>query len=715
VRDDATGWRAHPWASLAAATVAVPLVIGVVPPFRRAAANVASKVFLFVASPFAPSIGGFEALPRASRVLAADGSEVGLLGSEQRDLVTLRSLPPHVVNAVLAAEDANFYHHGGVDPSAVLRAALNTAKGNAQGGSTITQQLAKLNYAGSSHTLFRKLREVLYASKLERRYSKDELLERYLNQVYFGKNAYGIGLASETFFGVPPQRLTPAQAATLAGKIRAPNALDPYKDPGAVRSRRDQVLQNMARHGWLSGADVAAAVATPLQPAPPRPGPGPTGKAPHFVAYVGREASTLDQLGGPDAIARTKRVVTGGYTIETTFDAKAYTAATDAAKGVLGAPGDPTTAIASVQPGDGAIRVLFGGLDPTLQFDPATQGRRQPGSSFKPYVYLAMLKAGIDPRTTFDSGSPRTLSCAGAPWTVRNFEGEGGGAISVDDAMVHSVNTVFAQVMARVGPSATATAAERAGISQEELSPPQCAMALGGLRDGISPLEQAAGFATFAAKGVYAKPYAITRIRDRDGKVVYQHPSRPGSGPPAKETGVLTAVLERVVREGTGMAAAIDRPVAGKTGTTENNGNAWFIGYVPQLATAVWVGHPEGDVPMTNVHGIAVTGGSYPARVFSRYMRTALAGVPVQPLYTASPDELSLRSSPPSAPPTSAPGPTTTPPATIPEPGGPNATGAPPISFAPRQTVPPPVTAPRPGRVTTAPPPATGPSTTQTP
>ncbi|HWC12880.1 MAG TPA: transglycosylase domain-containing protein, partial [Acidimicrobiales bacterium] len=626
------------------------VLIGIVPPFRRVAATALSKVILVVASPLAPSVGDLESLSRASRGLATDGSEVGLLGAEQREVVALDSLPRHVLNAVLAAEDASFYSHSGVDPAAVLRAALNTAKGDSQGGSTITQQLAKLNYAGSSRTVLRKLREVLYASELESRYSKDELLERYLNQVYFGEGAYGIGLASETFFAVPPERLSVEQAATLAGKIRAPSTLDPYGNPAVVRERRDQVLRNMSRHGWIGGAELASALAAPLELAPRRPAPATAGKSPHFIGYVGREAAGLEDLGGPDDEARRGRVFTRGYTIETTFDPRAHDAAVESVKGTLGEVGDPTTAIASVEPGDGAIRVLFGGLDPGLQFDPASQGRRQPGSSFKPYVYLAMLEEGIDPRTTFDSGSPRTLSCGGGSWTVRNFEGEGGGAISVDDAMVGSVNTVFAQIMARVGPQATGRAAERMGISREAVSPPQCAMALGGLREGVSPLEQAAGFATFAARGTYAPPYAITRIRDRSGRVVYERSDDVDERAPSKEVGVLNGVLQRVVREGTGRAAAIDRPVAGKTGTTERNGNAWFIGYTPQLATAVWVGRPEGDVPMTDVRGIAVTGGSFPARIFSRYMRAAMAGKPVQQLYTVSPDELSFGGAPPRPP-----------------------------------------------------------------
>ncbi len=700
---------------IGAGTLIALLVIGIVPPFRRVAAAALSKVILVVASPLAPAVGDLDTLSRASRVLAADGSEVGLLGAEQREPVPLASLPQHVKNAVLAAEDANFYSHSGVDPAAVFRAALNTAKGNSQGGSTITQQLAKLNYAGSSRTVLRKLREVLYASRLESKYTKDELLERYLNQVYFGDGAYGIGLAAQTFFAVPPERLTVEQAATLAGKIRAPSALDPYANPDVVRGRRDQVLRNMSEHGWLGGAELTSALAAPLEVAPRRPVPAAAGKAPHFVGYVGREAAGLDELGGPDAEARTSRVFRGGYTIETTFDTQAHDAAVAAVKGILGAPGDPTTAIASVQPGDGAIRVLFGGLDPSLQFDPATQGRRQPGSSFKPYVYLAMLEAGIDPRTRFDSGSPRSLTCAGAPWTVRNFEGEGGGSITVDEAMVDSVNTVFAQVMARVGPQATARAAERAGVSREALTPLQCAMALGGLREGVSPLEQASGFATFAARGTHAKPYAITRIRDREGNVVYQRSSDVKRQPDSKEVGVLNGVLQRVVREGTGRAAAIDRPVAGKTGTTERNGNAWFVGYTPQLSTAVWVGRPEGDIPMTNVHGTAVTGGTFPARIFGRYMRAALAGEPAQPLYTVSADELSLKGAPPGPPPSAAAPSPTAPPvdSTFPDGADDGVGGAPPVTFQPGRTVPTTAPRPRPTTPTTTPPTSISPPTSR--
>jgi penicillin-binding protein 1A len=661
--------------------------------------NVASRAILIAASPFAPNISGFENLPDASKVVAADGAPVGLLGSEQRDPVSISQLPPHVTRAVLAAEDADFYSHSGVDPEAVFRAILSNARGGAQGGSTITQQLAKLNYVGSSHTVFRKFKEVLYASKLESKYSKNELLERYLNQVYFGDGAYGISAAAQNFFAVAPGQLNPGQAATLAGKIRSPNGLDPYKDPASVQARRDQVLHNMGRHGWLAGAELESALASPLGVTRRTTGRGPAGpsRAPDFVAFVGREATGIEALGStPDA--RRKQAFTGGYTFETTVDLKATDAATEATKNILGAPSDPTTGIASVQPGDGAIRVLFGGLDPNLEFDPASQGRRQPGSSFKPYVYMAMLRAGIDPRSRFDAASPQNLRCANAPWSVNNFEGEGGGMITVDDALTRSVNVVFAQVMAKVGPPAVGQVAEKAGISHDEVTPAECAMALGGLREGVSVLEQAAGFATFAAKGVAAQPYAITRIKDRRGQVVYEHRVKTTQAFRDKEAGVLTAALMNVVQSGTGTAAGIGRPLAGKTGTSENYGNAWFVGYVPQLATAVWVGRPEGDVPMRNVHGINVTGGSYPARIFSRYMKAALTNVPVQDLYTAKVDELGLKSADttpaPPGPPTSFEAPTTTADYSFPT------TTAEPATI-PSGTVPRPVPVPTTARVTT--------------
>ena len=686
------------------AVLAILLVLAItiaVPPVRRGAARLISRVALFALSPFAPGTRGFQDLPAPTRVVAADGTPLASLGGAPRRPVELERLPKHVTRAVLAAEDADFYNHSGVDPEAVFRALLNNAKGNeVQGGSTITQQLAKLNYTGGRRTAFRKLREMLYAVRLEQRYTKDELLERYLDQVYFGDDAYGLVAASQTFFGLPPDRLSPAQAATLAGKIRAPEGLDPRRDPKRMRARRNQVLGNMAKHGWLTRAELRRAQAEPLgvlaeAPAVER------ARAAHFVALATREAGSIDSLGAT-AEARRNRLFTGGLTVFTTLDVKAYDAAVLAAQAELNGPEDPEVAVVSVVPGDGAVRVLYGGRDPRRDFDLASQGQRQPGSSFKPFVYLAALRAGIDPRTRMDGRSPKTVGCGGAPWTVRNFDGKAHGRITMDDATVHSVNSVYAQLMADVGPPSVALMAERLGIDPDEVEDPECAMALGGLRRGVRPIEQAAAFATFAARGVYAEPYSIARIVDRHDHVVYEHAFATENRIDATEAGVLTAALERVVREGTGRAADIGRPVAGKTGTTEDHGNAWFIGYVPQLATAVWVGHPEGDVPMRDVHGIAVTGGSFPARIFSQYMRQALAGTPVEALSTASPDALSLR---PFTPTTRA---TPRPRAQTPVPTSPRITASPTTTTS--RPAPPTTIAPPAPTTTTPPPPTTAPA-----
>jgi penicillin-binding protein 1A len=616
--------------------------VGFIAPLRRAVALAVGDVLLFAAAPLAPHTADFSQLPGTTRVVAADGSviaDIGRNGVRNGQDVKLDTLPDHVRNAVLAAEDKNFYHHGGVDPLAVTRAAVNTARGHTQGGSTITQQLAKLNYTAGEHTMFRKIREVLYASKLERRYSKDALLQRYLNQVYFGEGAYGITAAARTFFGTTPSKLSASQAAVLAGKIRAPEYLDPRVRMAAVTERRDQVLGNMKRQGWLTNAAYDVARREPINLTPPSHEGA--GRAPHFVAYVEREAKTLDALGGSPE-TRASQLFTGGYKIETTFDSKVFDATVASVRNRLGAPGDPTTAVATVQPGDGAIRSLFGGLDfATTQFDMSSLSGRQAGSSFKPFVYMAALRDKIDPRSRFNGRSGRVIPCYGET-PVNNYAGEdAGGNIDVDDALVHSVNVVFVELGCQVGPKDVVRAATDDGIPKDATTD-QGAVFLGGLDGtGVNALDMASAFATFGAKGVYARPYAIARITDRHGRVIYEHHVKNRRVFSEDEVGVIDAPLQRVVKEGTGTAAAIGRPVVAKTGTTQNNIDAWLIGATPDFATGVWIGY-EHPKPMSRVHGRAVTGGSFPALVFSDVMKAAHKGVAVHPLRTVSPDALDL-------------------------------------------------------------------------
>ena len=642
----------HPWTgrlhghhALKALVVAFVLLlaVAVIAPLRRVAAVIGSKIVLTLASPWAPSIGNFADLPEPTKILAADGSPlVTLDGAQRRDPIKLSELPPQVPHAILAAEDANFYRHSGIDPSAVVRAAVRNVQGAAeQGGSTITQQLAKINYTSTKRTWFRKLREVQYAVALENKYSKRQLLERYVNQVYFGDGAYGIAAASQTFFNKQPGQLTAAEAALLAGKIRSPEGLDPVRNPDAVKARRDQVLANMHRHGWLSAADADAAMASPVAVVPEAPAP-PT-KAPHFVEYVKREAAGLTAL-GPTPEARGKQLFTGGFTIETTLDPAAFDAAARAVKADLSGPADPATAVVTVKPGDGAITNLFGGLNFDRKFDVASQGRRQPGSAFKPLVYLAALREGIDPRSTLDSTSPKALTYQGSSYTVNNTsDGESSGPISIDDAMVKSINTVFAQLILTVGPENVRQLADALGFANvNDNIGARPAIALGGVHRGVTPLEMAAAYATFAAKGSYARPYSITRITDRRGETVYDHEPVTKQVLDPREVGVLNATLEQVVSRGTATAAQIGRSQAGKTGTTTNFADAWFVGYVPQLSTAVWVGYPDSQKPMDSVHGRRVYGGTFPARIWADYMRVAVANLPTKTLDIATPDQLSL-------------------------------------------------------------------------
>ncbi len=627
------------------------VVIAVVPPLRKGAALALSKTIVFVASPLAPDIADFKELAKTTKILAVDGSVVAELDkSERRVPITVDALPDHVKQAVMAAEDQDFYSHDGVDSTAIFRAFLRSAQGRTQGGSTITQQLAKINYTARERTAARKLKEVLYASKLEKKYSKDELLERYLNQIYFGDGAYGINAAAEVYFATTADQLTPAQAALIAGKIRAPEAVDPRTEPEPTKNRRDQVLKNMKQEGWLDKAEFDEAVAAPIEIAPEQPDTNDgLGKAPHFSQYVQKEAKGIEALGSSPE-TRENQLFTGGYTIETTFDPKIFDATVASVMAKVGAPEDPFTAVATVVPGDGAIRSLFGGLDfSRTQQDMAGDSKsgRQIGSSAKPFVYLAGLRKGIDPRSTFDGTSGRIIPCY-TDKPVNNYAGEdASGDINVDDAMVKSVNVVFVDLGCQAGAKEVKRVVTDDGIP-EDIAKTAGTIFLGGVDGaGANALEMASAYATFAAKGVYAKPYSIAKIKDSKGRVIYE--AKPETRPAfdAKEVGVLNNALQRVVGEGTGKAAGIGRPVAGKTGTTQDNIDAWFVGYTPQFATGVWMGYEDNDPktppqPMSNVHGRAVTGGSFPAQIFSDLMKVAHEGVKATPLFTASPDDLNL-------------------------------------------------------------------------
>jgi penicillin-binding protein 1A len=583
-------------------------------------------------------------IAQTSLVLDADGHRLAALhGPQDRTAVPLRRMSRWLRTAVVDAEDARFYQHGGVDWRAVARAAARDLQRGrvVEGGSTITQQYVKNVYGSDERSLRRKLAEAGAAYGLERRNSKDAILEAYLNTVYFGEGAYGVEAAARTFFSTPAARLTLPQAALLAGLVRAPAAGDPFTHPRVARARRADVLARMARQGHLTEAARAAAAGAPLGLRPGRRG---RQRAPWFVRW------TLDQLLDPadhrfDALgrtrqARTRSVFGGGLRITTTLDPGAQAAAERAVARVAGRKGEPYAALAAVEPGSGAVRAMVGGRD----FDgDARFGRvnlatgaggsgRPAGSAFKPFALVAAIERGIPPEAVF--AAPRRLTLPGGRWTVDNYEGEGFGHATLRSGTVLSINTVYAELLLRLGRGDPARGARvvvdtaaRLGIAGRLPAVPSAVLGTG----EVTPLDMAAAYATLAAGGRRAAPYAVARITDPAGRVLYQARPEPVAVLRPWVAAVADDVLSDVVEHGTGVHARIGRPAAGKTGTTQGNADAWFAGYTPQLAAAVWVGFPQGQVPMVPPRTPApVLGGTRPAAIWAGFMRAALAGRPAE-------------------------------------------------------------------------------------
>ena len=585
----------------------------------------AGPALRLAAWPLARAAGGLDRVDQSSAVLASDGSRMAVLhDGVNRQVVPLDEIPEVVRQAVLAAEDDDFWDHGGYDGRAIVRALVaNVRAGEVeQGGSTITQQVAKQNFVGNEQSVLRKAKELLYAVALEQRWSKDQLLERYLNQVYFGAQAYGVAAAAEELFGVTVADLSVSQSALLAGLIRAPSTLDPRVAPAAATARRNQVLAAMASMGSISTEAATEAMARPLGVLPVRPA---TVTDPFAVEAVKREFLANPAFGETEADRR-RLLLTGGLEIRTTVDPRIQAAARTALDQV---DGDLGSALVAVDPRTGAILVIHdAGQAGTTQFDVATQGRRAPGSTFKPLAAAAALEAGMPQDQFLVGDGPIELDYGGAPepWRVDNFEGAEYGPVVLADAVVHSVNTAFAQVGVAVGPERIADVASRLGIDVEQaMGPPAArgpAIALGGLRNGVSPLELAAAYAAFAAGGTYSRPHVIAQVVGPDGEELYR--AQPSSHPvlDGAANGILVEMLQDAVAEGTGAAAALPGwgPL-GKTGTSEDQADAWFVGATPLISAAVWIGHPGRAEPVPGL-----TGGGTAAPVWATFMGDALAG-----------------------------------------------------------------------------------------
>ena len=552
---------------------------------------------------------------KGRRVLAV------LRGSESRVLVdSVDEIAPLMRQAIVSVEDRRFYEHEGVDLRGIARALWEDIRRGevVEGGSTITQQFVKNAYIRNEQSLGRKVREAALAWQLEQRWSKDRILTAYLNTIYFGHGAYGIQQAARAYFRKGAGRLRLHEAALLAGIPANPTLYDPVANPRAAKARRRDVLTRMLEQGKITRADVRAADAKPL----PRDVrlPGTQGPAPYFTSYV------VDQL-----VERygAGRVFGGGLRVTTTIDLELQELAREAVERVLPDPDGPTAALVAIDPRNGAVRALVGGANfRKSQFNLATQAERQPGSSFKPIVLATALRQGISPATTFES-KPVEIDADGRLWKVTNYEGSYLGRADLARAMVASDNAVYAQLTQLVGPRKIVETAQALGIRSE--LDPYFSIGLGAV--AVNPLDMARAFATIANDGrridgavLGNRPRVVDRVEwVKSGRL---RPNAPVATPVLTqgEARLLTSILEGVVRRGTGVRAALPgRAVAGKTGTTDDYGDAWFVGYTPQLAVAVWVGYPNKLRPMlTEFDGEPVAGGTLPALIWREFTGRAL-------------------------------------------------------------------------------------------
>jgi penicillin-binding protein 1A len=567
-----------------------------------------------------------------SFVAARDNSLLGTIPAKRnRQQLTLAQMSPWLAKATVAIEDRRFWQHGALDYAGIARAAFADLKSgrSEQGASTLTQQLARNLYIGKpSRTLGRKLKEACLALRLADKLPKRSILARYLNVVYYGNQAYGVGAAAQTYFSVRASQLNVLQAALLAGLPQAPTAYDPLRDPDAALLRRNEVLDAMLKNHALKPAAWRWARRQPL-----RLHPGVLYKTihePYFFGYVDQQL--VSHYGQ-------QLVESGGLRVRTTIDPHLQKLAQQTMASHLPRKSDPASALVAIDPRNGKVRAM-GVYVPSgerLQFNLATQGHRQAGSAFKPFTLASVLEHGTS-LYTYVSGppeltipDPRCDDGYHKQWLVHNNADESAGTMNLIDATANSVNTIFAQLVTQVGPDAVVRMAHRLGI--ESNLKPFCSITLG--TQAVSPLEMTTAYATLADRGLRHDPQAVESVRTANGEVVPFDQGKPHMALAQEIADQVTYALEAVTQKGTGTAAGIGRPIAGKTGTAENYVDAWFCGYVPQLVTCVWVGYPHREQSMNDVEGYApVYGGTIPALIWHDFMNGALLHTPVENFVT---------------------------------------------------------------------------------
>jgi penicillin-binding protein 1A len=583
--------------------------------------------------------------PERSIIYAADGTILATVFlDENRRIVNLDNVAMVARNAVIAIEDDSFYEHGALDFVSLLRAVIkNLASGEIeQGASTISQQLVKnVLIDVPEQTFARKFQEAALAIRLERKYTKDEILGLYLNEVYFGNGAYGIGTASETYFRKPPGQLRLAEAALLAGLIQAPGTYDPITNPDAAIARRNLVLDRMAELGMITERHAERAKGKDLLLAEDA-GPPEQRVEPFYVWYVRNTIMDMDnhefdESFGSTENQRRRMLYQGGLRIYTTFDPEWLDYAQDAvdASPNIDPERGPDTSLASVEATTGEIKVMLSGKDYERdQFDLVWRGTRQVGSAFKPFTLVAAFREDFPPGKVYSSKSPRCdldgwISASGC---VQNAEGGGdAGYMDLWRATENSVNVVFAQLALDVGAENIVETAQLMGITSALDAVPSITLGV----EEVSTLDMASAYATLANDGIHCEAFAIEKVEAPKENApgwrdLYVHEPQCEQVIDPEIAHLVSAMLQRVVTSGTGTAAGIGRPVAGKTGTAQDYSNVYFAGYTPQVATAVWVGFPSGQIPMDGYYGQSVFGGTVAAPIWQDFMSRAMQEYPVE-------------------------------------------------------------------------------------
>jgi membrane peptidoglycan carboxypeptidase len=557
----------------------------------------------------------------------SNGEEIGRIGSQNRQILPLAEIPLDLRNAVMAAEDRNFYSNKAFSVTGIARALINNLKSgslNGEGGSTITQQYAKTAFLSPSRTIQRKIKELVISLKLENSLSKDQILENYLNTIYFGRGSYGVQTAAQQYFNRNADQLTLSQIAVIASILRSPGYYDPSlseENEERLKNRYQYVINGMLQKEWITPEQAAK---TKFPTVIPRTKSGQlSGPKGHIVAAVQKE---MGKLGFTE-----DQLLVGGLVIKTTLDQRAQQSAVDAVTRLYPkkAPDNLHIGLAAIRPGTGEIIAMYGGADYLeRQLNDATQSIALAGSTFKPFAIIAALEAGIPLTSMWNGDSPQTFDDLGKPYEVSNYGNEGWGQIDLLEATKHSVNTVFVPLGQFAGLEKVVDVARRAGIPESIAMVPTPSVVLGVASPHV--MDVASAYATFAAQGIYSKPYLIASVTGPNNGVLYEGESQTQEVFSKDVMADLTYALKATVTGGTGSAALkLGRPAAGKTGTSQSNASAWFSGYTPQLAASVALFRDSASESLNGIGGLtSVTGGTFPARIWTAFMQGALKGQP---------------------------------------------------------------------------------------